>query len=166
MTLIRALAREEYELLRDFTFLAIHVPEGEPLPPMSVVDDEVMLRQYWGGFGSQPGDVAMAAEIEGAVVGTAWSRLLTDPRGYGNVDDETPELAIAVRPEHRGQGIGARLLTALLAALAEAGWPSLSLSVDKQNQAINLYRRAGFEPVSENQDDYLMVASTAAMRPA
>ncbi|MCL1899859.1 MAG: GNAT family N-acetyltransferase [Promicromonosporaceae bacterium] len=156
---VRPLKPVEFGLLREFTHLAIHVSDSEGQPPISLVDDEPLLRQYWDGFGNQAGDVAVAAEMDGLVVGVAWSRLLIDPRGYGNLDTETPELAISVRPEFRGRGLGGQLLAALLQALGAAGWPRLSLSVDKRNPAMNLYRRAGFRKVAEQDDDYHMVAA-------
>ena len=48
----------------------------------------------------------------GGPIGAAWLRLLKgDERGYGHVDDETPELGMAVLPAYRGRGVrrGARV---------------------------------------------------------
>ena len=80
-------------------------------------------------------------------IGAAWLRLLSgDQRGYGYVDDATPELTIAVVPECRGKGVGTRLLSHLLAT-AESCYSSLSLSVLTDNPALRLYERLGFETV-------------------
>lgn len=85
-------------------------------------------------------------------MGAAWARLLRGENGgYGYVDDETPELAIAVCPEARDAGIGARLISTLLEA-ARPRYHALSLSVRADNPAQRLYQRMGFEAVTEQQD--------------
>ena len=64
------------------------------------------LARYVAGWG-RPGDVGVVASEAGDPVGAAWVRRLVGPgRGYGWVDDATPELAIAVAPG--GEGRGAR----------------------------------------------------------
>lgn len=98
----------------------------------------------------------MAVDAEGLLVGAAWLRLLTgDERGYGWVDDATPELSMAVMPPWRGQGIGSRLLAALLDAAAER-YDAVSLSVQADNSALRLYQRFGFEVVADGGTWYTM----------
>ncbi|MDZ8187251.1 MAG: GNAT family N-acetyltransferase [Nostoc sp. ChiSLP02] len=80
-------------------------------------------------------------------VGAAWLRLLTgENKGYGYISDRIPELAIAILPEYRNQGIGTQLLKHLLAA-AKTAYPSISLSIRATNPALALYQRLGFEVV-------------------
>ena len=67
--------------------------------------------------------------------------------GYGFVDEQTPELTIAVVPSRRGRGYGAELLTSLLAQAKEDGFGAVSLSVEPDNPALALYERHGFEKV-------------------
>jgi len=77
-------------------------------------------------------------------VGAAWLRLLTgEAKGYGYVDDDTPELAIAVLSGHRGRGLGGRMLGELLDA-ASSLFAVVSLSVQADNPALRLYERTGF----------------------
>jgi ribosomal protein S18 acetylase RimI-like enzyme len=110
----------------------------------------------WG----RPGDAAMIAIDGGFPVGAAWYRLFArERRGYGFVDERTPELAIAVVPNARGKGVGAKLLDALLARARTEGFGTISLSVDRNNAgAIGLYERHGFERVGEEDDSVTMLA--------
>ena len=110
----------------------------------------------WG----RPGDTAVIAIDKGFPVGAAWYRLFgRDRPGYGFVDEQTPELAIAVVPSARGQGVGTALLEALLREARAAGYPAISLSVDRTNAgAIELYERHGFERVAEDEDSVTMLA--------
>ena len=86
----------------------------------------------WG----RPGDTAMIALVDGFPVGAAWFRLFkSSAPGYGFVEEQTPELAVAVVPNARGKGVGSALLTALLDRARADGYAALSLSVDRQTRA-------------------------------
>ena len=83
-------------------------------------DEEVPLSRYVDAWG-RPGDTALIAIEEYQPVGAAWFRLFSAAqRGYGFLDEQTPELTIAVVPSRRGHGLGAELLAALLAELSAA----------------------------------------------
>lgn len=92
----------------------------------------------WG----RPGDTAVVA-LEGATpVGAAWFRLYrAHEPGFGFVDEQTPELSIAVVPSRRHHGYGSKLLSALLARARESGYATISLSVESDNPARHLYER-------------------------
>jgi GNAT superfamily N-acetyltransferase len=109
----------------------------------------------WG----RPGDTAVVA-LEGATpVGAAWFRLYRpEAPGFGFVDEQTPELSIAVVPSRRHHGYGSKLLTDLLERARQAGYPSISLSVDTDNPAIGLYERYGFREVARNDNNVTMLA--------
>lgn len=152
-TIIREIRPEGYDLLREFLYQAIYLPEGVEPPPRSVVDLPE-LQIYIADFGTRPGDHCLAAEVEGKVVGAAWCRIMED---YGHIDSSTPSLAISLLPEYRGRGIGTQLLNALLLLLRENGYQGTSLSVRKENPALRLYQRVGFRIVSEKDTEYLML---------
>ena len=151
-TIIREIRPEEYDLLREFLYQAIYLPEGVEPPPRSVVDLPE-LQVYVTDFGTRPGDYCMAAEAEGKVVGAAWCRIMED---YGHMDSDTPSLAISLLPEYRGQGTGTQLLNGLLLLLRENGYRQVSLSVQKENPALRLYQRTGFRILAERGTEYLM----------
>ena len=91
--MIRYLREDETEILKDFLYEAIYIPEGVKAPERSVIELPE-LRLYYEDFGSGQADCCMAAEEEGKIVGAVWSRIMSD---YGHVDDETPSLAISVK---------------------------------------------------------------------
>jgi ribosomal protein S18 acetylase RimI-like enzyme len=124
------------------------------------------LARYVAGWG-RPTDLGIVAadDASGERVGAAWLRLLTgDAKGYGYVDDATPELAIAVLPTHRGRGIGARLLTELLDA-ARATFDAVSLSVRADNAARRLYERLGFRTVGDSDAGATSVTMRIGLTP-
>jgi GNAT superfamily N-acetyltransferase len=112
--------------------------------------------QYTGGWGRE-GDGGFVAEEDGRVVGLVWWRLFrSDDAGYGFVDEQTPELGIAVWPGERGRGIGRLLLRA-----ATAQHPRLSLSVEDGNGARALYESEGFVAVGRSGDGTIMLRASS-----
>ncbi|MGO8994197.1 MAG: GNAT family N-acetyltransferase [Polyangiaceae bacterium] len=79
------------------------------------------------------------------------------------MDDETPELAIAVMPDAVGNGHGTRMLERLLQE-ARGRYPGVSLSVRKENPARRLYARLGFVPVQEVTNRVGGVSETMVLR--
>lgn len=103
--------------------------------------------ERWG----RPGDTALIAIQDFQRVGAAWYRLFgRENAGYGFVDEETPELSIAVVPSKRGGGLGSELLDALLARARADGYGAISLSVEQGSPAIGLYARHGFQEAEED----------------
>jgi ribosomal protein S18 acetylase RimI-like enzyme len=111
---------------------------------------------YIDGFGSKPGDYGVVAEVGGKVVGAAWERIIP---AFGYVDDNTPELAISVLPEHRGKAVGTLMMARLFELLHERGYKQTSLAVQKENAAVRFYQRLGYKTVCESAEEYIMVKS-------
>ncbi len=150
---IRQIDESEYPLLNDFLYEAIFIPEGVTPPPKSIINSPE-LQVYVKGFGEQPHDTALVAEAEGKVVGAVWVRVMND---YGHIDDDTPSFAISLYKEYRGFGIGTALMSAMLDVLKENGYKRASLAVQKENYALKLYLKAGFEIIGENEEEYIML---------
>jgi ribosomal protein S18 acetylase RimI-like enzyme len=128
--------------------------DGQPRFTMEQLAAEDHAVRYLEGW-MRPGDFGVIAADE-QPIGAAWARLLTADRpGYGYVADDVPELGIGVAPGHRGRGIGRVLLEALIVAAAPYG--RLSLSVEPENRAADLYRSLGFQKVGRNGGSDTMV---------
>jgi ribosomal protein S18 acetylase RimI-like enzyme len=103
------------------------------------------LAEFVAGWG-RPGDLGAiaAGAAPSHALGAAWLRqLIGVEKRYAAVAEDTPELAIAVRPDAIGQGIGGALLVALL-DLARGQYSAVALSVRESNPARRLYERHGF----------------------
>ena len=75
---------------------------------------EIPLTRYVDNWGRE-GDVAVIATESGHRVGAAWvRRVQAAGPGDGVVDEETPELTIAIVPSRRRHGVGRELLGDLL----------------------------------------------------
>jgi ribosomal protein S18 acetylase RimI-like enzyme len=120
---------------------------------------EPPVRRYVERWG-RPADTALIAIQDFQRVGAAWFRLFrSDNPGYGFVDEETPELSIAVVPSKRGTGLGTELLHALLDRARTDGYQAISLSVEKESPAVGLYERHGFTRLREDDGGLTMRAA-------
>ena len=162
---VRHIKQEEWPLLEDFLFEAIYVPEGfEGEVPRSVIYDDPKCRAAFEGFGSCPDDRALVAEVDGKVVGACWVRTTEE---YGHIDDDTPSFSIALYEPYRGRGIGGAMMRRMLSELSEAGYARASLSVQKENPALHLYERLGFQIIGDGADstEWLMVCELRLLDP-
>ena len=138
--IVRRMKTEEYSLLKEFTYMAIYVPHGVKMPPKSIVEQPALKIYY--------------QESDNKIVGAVWTRIVND---FGHIDDDVPSLAIAVSKESRGNGIGTRLLLEMIEVLKKERFSAVSLSVQKENFAVKLYERAGFEVVKDNGEELVML---------
>ena len=82
--------------------------------------------------------------------GRSVGRLYIDHR-----DDEIRLIDIALMPDVRRQGIGGALMRQILTQGQEASKP-VRIHVEKNNPALRLYRRLGFEDIEDQGVYYLM----------
>ena len=151
--IIRKLKADETELLKEFLYEAIFIPEGAE-PPDRSITEQPELSLYYEGFGSGPADNCLVAEEDGKVIGAVWTRIMND---YGHVDDDTPSFAISLYRKYRGKGIGTAMMHRMLDLLRAQGWKRASLAVQKANAAVRMYESVGFRTVDENAEEYTMV---------
>ena len=153
--IIRELQPDEYEVLEDFLYEAIYVPEGDERPSRDILE-KPELQLYINCFGFLEGDNCLVAEDDGRIVGACWTRIMED---YGHVDNDTPSFAISLYPEYRGRGIGTTLMVKMLDLLKKQGYKKASLAVQKVNYAVKMYQKVGFEIIDEKEEEYIMVCN-------
>lgn len=151
--IIREIAESEYEVLDNFLYEAIFIPEGVSAPSREIIY-QPELQEYVDGFGKKDGDFAFVADINGKIVGAVWTRIMND---YGHIDNDTPSFAISLYKEYRGKGIGTALMKEMLNRLKNAGYKQASLAVQKENYAVKMYKNVGFAIVDENNTEYIML---------
>lgn len=149
---IREIRENEYCILSEFLYEAIFIPEGTEKPPKAIIE-QPELQVYIADFGKSD-DWCLVAEVKEKIVGAVWVRIMND---YGHIDDETPSLAISLFEEYRHLGLGKELMKKMLQFLKDKGYKQISLSVQKANYAVHMYRKVGFQVLKENEEEYIMV---------
>lgn len=151
--IIREMHPNENFLLEDFLYQAIYQPDKTNLAPRSIIK-QPELQVYIKDFGTKKDDYCFCAEVDGKIVGAVWVRNIN---GYGSVDNNTVEFAISVFDEYQKMGIGTALMNKMLEHLNKLNYSKASLAVQKENYAVRMYQKVGFEIVDENEQEYIMI---------
>jgi ribosomal-protein-alanine N-acetyltransferase len=106
----------------------------------AALGERTWTRQDVAELLAAPGVAGLLLQADGADAGFALCRVAAD---------EAELLTIAVRPVHRRQGVGRRLLTAIVDHVREAGAGTLFLEVGADNPAARaLYESMGFQAIA------------------
>jgi len=98
-----------------------------------------------GGMMSLPGMKLVIASLDGATLGFALTRLVLD---------ESELLLLAVAPQWRGKSIGSVLVDHCISSARREGATTMHLEVRSTNNAVELYRKLGFEHVNTRPGYY------------
>jgi ribosomal protein S18 acetylase RimI-like enzyme len=154
---IRRATPDDVPFLEEMLFEAFHWNPEAVRTPIESLRADPEFRKLLAGWG-RTGDTALIGESQGQRIGAAWYRLWShDCHSYGYVAADTPELGIAVRSVSRTQGVGRSLLRALIHSARGAGIRSLSLSVDPDNFACQLYEAEGFRRIGEAGTSWTLI---------
>lgn len=144
--------------------------------PIRPGDQEFLLRLYASTRAEEMALVDWSAEEKGAFLRSQFEAQRTyyqqqfpdarfdvvllsgEPAGRLYVDRRPGEVRlidIALLPEHRGRGIGGALMREILEQAAEATLP-VRIHVERNNPALRLYRRLGFESIEDQGVYHLM----------
>lgn len=123
---------------------------------LETVRESPIITPYGKEFGKHKGDFGVVAEIDGLPVGAGWFRLLKDKGGFAVIaDKDIPELALAVLPDHQGQGIGAKLLHRLIEEAQKETRQLRGVCLTcrtNNNAALHLYKKFGFVQVPNSEE--------------
>lgn len=153
---IRRILPSEYSLMEDIMYEAIYHPDpANPYPKDVIYLPPVRI--YWDNWGEGKDDHCLVAIVKDEIAGAVWIRTFPGEISYGYVDEQTPEIAIALFREYRNKGIGTRMMEQMTALMKTEGYARVSLSIAKGNPALRLYERLGFKIIDENEEDYIML---------
>jgi len=141
---IRQLTCQDEPILWEMLYYGLSSAGKDESPSRDIVRRPEIAR-YVEGWG-RVGDTGFVAHDKKnrTLLGAAWLRRPTDK------SDTSPELALAVKPEHRHHGIGTALLTQLVRANPDQSTVSLSFVAGRP--VLRLYERFGFKVVEERPD--------------
>jgi GNAT superfamily N-acetyltransferase len=161
VTEIRELRDDEMPFLQEMLCTALAWRPDVELPPREFVLAHPQVVVFYADWG-RAGDVGLVAERKGEPIGLVWYRFFTDDEhGEGFVNEETPELVVAVVDGHRGHGVGTLLMESIHARARTAGVERISLSVDRDNPARRLYERLGYVDIAPDDENGRMVLRLA-----
>ncbi|MBN2164787.1 MAG: GNAT family N-acetyltransferase [Marinilabiliaceae bacterium] len=154
---IRKIEKNEIDKLEDMLYEAVYQPDKNNPIPRDVIKVP-QVNAYINEFGKSTDDHCFVADLNGKIIGAVWVRIITGKiKGYGNIDNKTPEFVISLYKEYRNKGIGTKMMNKMINYLQKSGYKQTSLSVQKDNYAVKLYKKIGFEIIEENDGDYLML---------
>jgi GNAT superfamily N-acetyltransferase len=157
---LRGAAQTDAMFLGDMLVEAANWRAGGVRPRHEVLTS-VDHRRYLAGWKRPSDDGLVATGEDDLPVGAAWYRVLPqDDPGFGFIGVAVPELIIGVHPLWRARGVGRSLLRGVVRLAGAQGHARISLSVERDNFARNLYRAEGFAVVGEGVTRNTMVRRT------
>ena len=111
---------------------------------LSISQEADFIRKFAGN----PGSIMLVAFDEGELIGTGAVSVISGKPRFAH----RREIAISVRKDYWGKGIGTGLMKLLLDFAKKSGAEVLELEVRSDNEAaIALYKKFGFEKAGQNE---------------
>ena len=99
-------------------------------------------------FAGNPGSIMIVAFDEGELIGTGAVSVVSGKPRFAH----RSEIAISVRKDYWGKGIGTGIMNVLMDFARKSGAEVLELEVRSDNEAaISLYKKFGFEKIGTNE---------------
>lgn len=151
----------DMQFMREMLYEAVFWRPNPKKPALEEGLANPIARNALVDWGKRDGDAAVVALLDSTPVGAAWYRFYTDDnciRGY--MDETVPVIVIAVHENYRRQGIGEKMIAWLIEHASKRNIQKLSLMVSKDNHALRLYRKCGFQEYADKGDSLLMLRRT------
>ena len=111
---------------------------------LSISQEADFIRKFAGN----PGSVMIVAFDEGELIGTGAVSVVSGKPRFAH----RSEIAISVRKDYWGKGIGTGIMNVLMDFARKSGAEVLELEVRSDNEAaISLYKKFGFEKIGTNE---------------
>lgn len=149
---LKPISDNEIPYLKEYLYKALFVPLGSQPYPKSIIVEPFIKPIYenWG----KDGDIGFVALDNSKIpIGMAWVRLYDNVNlPFGIIDATIPALTISIDENYRKMGIGSALMETLIDSAKEHGFKGISLSVDRRNYALKLYKKFGFRLYLEHKE--------------
>jgi len=152
----RSLVPADQQRLWNWLHVALWDPPPAGLRPIEILQNPG-VRIYAEDWG-RPSDVGVVAQVDGVDAGACWMRVVPGKAGLAYVDDETPQLGIALDAPFQHRGFGEPMMKAALDAARNKGFGQVALTVHPDNPAIRVYERCGFRKIGLRNNYHHMLA--------
>lgn len=117
--------------------------------PLTISQEADYIRKYAGN----PGSIMIVAFDEGELVGTGAVSVVSGRERFAH----RRELAISVRKDYWGKGVGSGIMNELLDFCKKSGAKVIELEVRSDNErAVGLYKKFGFEKIGTYEKFFLI----------
>lgn len=155
---MRAAQSSDFSFLQTMLYEAVFWRNSPHKPSFEEARAYPEVARSLENWGTREGDTGVIAALNTTPIGAAWYRFWTDDNFInGYTDESMPVVVIGVHHDYRHQGIGGKMISWLIDHAAQNAIHKISLSVSKDNYAINLYRQQGFREYTDRGDSFIMV---------
>jgi len=154
------LRSSEQKIVTDMLYYSQKVNETD-----KKLEDFPQLEIYHNFYGLTPKDLGLYAMKNAEVCGAVWYRRLNaSHNSNGFLNEETPVINIAVKPQFRGEGVATFMMEQFLQEVANT-YKHVSVSVSENPKSIAFFEKFGFYVVKGSQhQSYITQEDSVVMK--
>jgi ribosomal protein S18 acetylase RimI-like enzyme len=155
MVEVRLFKLSDQHFLVEMLYEAVYWRLNPDKPSFDIAVQDINFTQAASHMNELPGDIAVVAQQDGKLAGAAWVRKWESNAVRGFISPNIPVLIMAVHSSCRREGVGKKLIEALITEAEQQNIEAVSLMVSKDNHALLLYEQCGFQPYEDCGDSLL-----------